>query len=560
MKSQTPIRSYALAKIGNHRGAPRVWLEGRKAAQAGFLPGQRYDIEVVGQSVVLQANPDGSRVVSSKKAGDRLNPVIDINSKELLAIFDGMASIRVVAHGDKIYLLPLASEVKAHERFARLRAKLESGAPLDIGSLSHGGGVLSHAVHSGLEEAGVPARLAFANEIREELLDHAAETNSAWSPGTAALAAPMQELAFDDWALAHLPKLDLIEMGLPCSGASKAGRAKRGLGHPEEHPQVGHLVVSALVILSKTNPAFVVLENVPEYAVSASASILRNQLRDMGYVTHEKVLTGRDWGALENRKRWCMVAATKGVPFSFDQLIAPGPPTDKLGALLDGCAPDDPRWSRMQGLKDKQVRDLEAGKGFKMQVFDAQSDKIGTITKGYSKVRSTDPKIAHPTDPDLLRQLTPAEHARVKGVPEKLIEGLPLTTAHELLGQGIVYHPFKALSKHIGATLKGWDGRPCKAPERAPDGLLEAAGQVVAELRLANPKKDVARGAIVAIHGDAIIQSAGANAQGAPIGVLHFAEDFKNPPALGQLSLIEYREGAAKALDVTPKPQLGPSR
>ncbi len=53
---------------------------------------------------------------------------------------------------------------------------------------------------------------------------------------------------------------------------------------------------------------------------------------------------------------------TKGVPFSFDQLIAPGPPTAKLGAMLDDIAPDDPRWSRMQGLKDKQVRDLEAGK------------------------------------------------------------------------------------------------------------------------------------------------------------------------------------------------------
>lgn len=36
--------------------------------------------------VVLQANKDGSRVVSGKFIGERSNPVIDINSRDLLAI------------------------------------------------------------------------------------------------------------------------------------------------------------------------------------------------------------------------------------------------------------------------------------------------------------------------------------------------------------------------------------------------------------------------------------------------------------------------------------------
>lgn len=548
------LDGYFVKKIGNHRGAPRVWIEGQQAEVAGFAPGQKYDVEVRGKTVVLAANKDGSRVVSSKKAGERQNPVIDLNSKELLAVFDGMSAVRVVAREGEIFLLPLASEIKKQERFARLREKLESGEPLAMGSLSFGGGVLSSAIHSGLHQEGVEGRLAFANEIREELLEHASRANDAWDRKTIPLAAPMQELAFDERAMAHLPKVEVMEMGLPCSGASRAGRSKRGLEHPEEHPEVGHLVVSALVILAKANPAIVVLENVPEYATSASASILRNQLRDLGYTTHEKTFNGREWGALENRTRWCMVAASEGIPFSFDQLVPPAAAPKKLGAYLDNIAPDDPRWSRMQGLKDKEVRDAAAGKGFKMQIFDADSEKIGTITKGYAKVRSTDPKIAHPTDPDLLRQLTPAEHARVKGVPERLVEGLAATTAHEILGQGIIYHPFEALGKHIAATLRNWDGRPAKLPAAAPEGLLELAGEVVAEIRLANPDKERLKGPIVAAQGGALIQEVGKNAEGLPVGVLHFEKDFQKAPQIGQLSLIEYDKGQARAKNLTRAP------
>lgn len=461
------MNGYYIKKVGDHRGAPRVWLEGSQTERAGFTAGQRYDIEVQGQMVVLQANTDGSRVVSGKRIGERNNPVIDINSKALLAIFDGMAAIRVVVKKDQIFLMPLASEVKKRERFFRLREKLENGDPIAIGSLSHGGGILSHAIHSGLEKSGVGSTLAFANEIRGELLEHAAIHNDAWSENTQILAAPMQELAFDSRGVASIPKVEIMEMGLPCSGASKAGKSKRGLEHPEAHPHVGHLVVSALVIVSKANPCFVILENVPEYSQSASADILRNQLRDMGYNTHERILNGKEWGALENRNRWCMVAVSQGIEFDFDQLQPPVIQEKKLGDVLEPIALDDPRWTPMQGLKDKELRDIAAGKGFKMQMFDAESESIGTVTKGYAKVRSTDPKIKHPTNSDLLRQLTTVEHSRIKQVPEHLVDGLCNTTAHEVLGQGIIYSPFKSVGEHVGNSLNQLMGKPVSVVRRA---------------------------------------------------------------------------------------------
>jgi DNA (cytosine-5)-methyltransferase 1 len=222
----------------------------------------------------------------------------------------------------------------------------------------------------------------------------------------------------------------------------------------EDHPEVGHLVFAALVILNKTQPAIVLLENVPTYASTASAQILRQQLRDMGYTTHEAVLEGKDFGCLENRVRWCLVAATRGVQFDFDALAPTVRIVRRLGEVLDPeIAPDDPRWSQMRGLKDKRIRDEARGNGFKMQVVTADAAQVGTLRKGYHKGGSTDPVLRHPDNPELLRRFTAAEHARIKGVPAHLVAGLSETTAHQLLGQGIVYEPFRAVGQRIGQRL-----------------------------------------------------------------------------------------------------------
>jgi DNA (cytosine-5)-methyltransferase 1 len=545
----TTIEGYYIKNIGQNRGIPRIWLEGTQTERAGFMPGHRYDVVVQGQTVVLQANMDGSRIVSSKKAGEKLNPIIDLNSRELLAIFDGMACVRIVVKKGEIVLVPLASELKKQERFKRLRNKLETGEKLTIGSLSHGGGILTHAIHAGLQKAGIETELSFANEIRPELLEHAATHNDAWSENTKIFAAPMQELAFDERGLAHVPQVDLLEFGLPCVGASSAGMAKNALTRPEAHPEAGHLFVSALIILNKTNAAVVVMENVTNYAQTASADVLRLQLRDMGYETHERILNGKQWGALENRDRWCLVAVTKGIEFDFDQLYPPELQGKKLGDVLDPVPLDSARWSEMEGLKAKQERDKAAGKGFMMQVFNENSEHIGTITKGYAKVRSTDPKIAHPTDPKLLRQLYPSEHARIKEVPEHLVEGLCETTAHEVLGQGIVYAPFVGVGQHVGNALNRFGGLKVapvatgapvvqKSVSEFSQDVLELASEVVATLKKADDMRGQYIGRIVAVGKEVFIQDAGRNE-----GIVHDMRKLASMPKLGQEVTVKYKQG-----------------
>jgi len=53
-----------------------------------------------------------------------------------------------------------------------------------------------------------------------------------------------------------------------------------------------------------------------------------------------------------------------------------------------------------------------------------------------------------------MRQLTPVEHARVKGIPESLIAGVPATVAHEILGQSVIFPAFEAVGLAVGQCLQ----------------------------------------------------------------------------------------------------------
>lgn len=452
------MKAAEVHKIGVNKGAPRVYLQGAQPMRAGFKPGSNYTVEVVREKnmVVLKVCEAGNRVVSRKELAGREVPVIDINSKQALGLFEGMESIRAIIGDNVIYLLPLATELRKKERLDRLHSKLEKGEPIAVGSLNHGGGVLDHALHTGLKQAGIDSRLAFANDIDLDVLSQAQAHNEIWDENTQYIGMPMQELAFDEYAVARLSKVDILAAGIPCAAHSVAARAKKGHALPEDDPEFGHLMVAFLSIIARVNPAAVLLENVEPYRSSASMSIIRTQMRDMGYVVHERVLDASDWNCLEARVRMCMVAVTEGMEFDFDALVAPPKVARKLGEVLDDVAEDDPCWRPYDYLKSKEIRDAAKGSSFNMQLFDAQSSSIATLRKYYHKGGSTDPLLKHPSNPDLLRQLNANEHARCKDIPEHLIAGMSKTAAHELLGQSIAHPPFVAVASLLASMFKGW--------------------------------------------------------------------------------------------------------
>mgnify|MGYP000989334703 CR=1 FL=1 len=352
------MKSYTLAeiKLGSAHGAPRVWLEGKKIESAGFTPGKRYQLALGDQRVTLTLCDDGTRVVSGKQKGDTALPVIDINSAQALGMFAGMERLRVVITHDAIHLLPLATQKKAAERLRRIESAIASGEELRVGSFCHGGGVLSNALCEGFKRAGVKSKLVFANDIDEDVLMHAAQVNPVWESSTMAIAAPLQEVVADNWLVKQLGPLHCVEGGLPCVGASVAGRAKKKLEMAEADPNAGHLVVPFLALIEQLQPAIVILENVVPYLSTASAYMLRYTLKDWGYTVHETVLEAGEFGCLENRKRMAMVAVTAGLSFDIESIEKPALQTQTLGDILEDVPHDAACWSSMNYLREKEAR------------------------------------------------------------------------------------------------------------------------------------------------------------------------------------------------------------
>lgn len=447
----------ALRKLGSNKGAPRLYLEGPLPASGGFAPGLRYTLEHKdgGRALVLRLAEDGERVVSRKAKADREQSVIDLNSHEALGVFAGMEQVRVLVGNGEIWILPLASEVKRQARIARLRDEVSAGV-VSMAGVCTGMGVLSHALHVGLQNAGLKPRLRWAVEIDPIALEQAAAVNEAWTPDTLCVALPLQEVAFsDDYVRKQLCQVTLLEAGLPCTAASVAGRSKKALAQAEDDTKAGHLVAGFLALLAQANPAVMVLENVVPYFNTASAAILRVQLADMGYAVEERTIEGAGY-AIEARVRKVLIAVTKGSGVVVQELIPPPPSGRTVGDILDAVPPDAACWSDMAYLKGKEVSDVAAGKGFRMAVVKPEDAHVGTIGTGYQKNRSTEPKMQHPDNPALLRLFTPAEHARAKGIPERLIAGIDSATrAHAFLGQSVVWPAFRALGVAIGEALQG---------------------------------------------------------------------------------------------------------
>lgn len=436
-------------KLGVNRGAPRLWLQGLHLATAGYAIGARYSVIVNRErrALVLLLAAHGERLVSRKKRGEQRYPVIDLNSMVLAELFSDALDVRVVVGTGRIEITLHPDEAARRERLQRLRAKLRSGVPLATGSISHGLGVMDHALHVGLADVNVASRLAWAIDCELAYLQASVERNPLWRENAAAAIHSRVEEVEPEL----LSSVDILVAGLPCTGASRAGKAKNRLSFAEEHETAATPFLAFLTILKACNPVVAILENVPDYQRTLSMRMLRTVLTDWGYRVHEEIVD-RELGAFEDRKRLCVVAVTEGVTFEWN-LLPSRQREACLGDILDDVPEDSPLWRECAYLDAKEARDIQAGKGFRTQVVGPDVASIGTIGRHYAKWRSTEPMVGHPTRKGWRRLLTPQEHARAKAVPESFIEGLSPTLAHQCLGQSVLHAPFVSVGRALGAHL-----------------------------------------------------------------------------------------------------------
>ena len=124
--------------------------------------------------------------------------------------------------------------------------------------------------------------------------------------------------------------IDLLAAGLPCPPFSVAGRQ---LGEQDER----NLFPEALRLINEAQPKFVLIENVRGFLDPIFAdyrTLLRGQLKRLGYATDWCLLNARDFGVSQSRPRVAIIAAKEHYwpYFHFPQPSTVAPPT--VGELL----------------------------------------------------------------------------------------------------------------------------------------------------------------------------------------------------------------------------------
>jgi DNA (cytosine-5)-methyltransferase 1 len=223
MAVKAPVHAYP--KLGDARGRRRLWLEGRKLEKFGIEKGHRYSViwDRETRTVTLDfASGDGDRKVSGRSRHGRDMPIIDIAASELEeTLGEGIARAKVTIHAGRIVVEVHPDDEAAQERLDRLVGKLNSGEPLLTGSLAHGGGILDHALHTGLKDAGIEARLAFAVEIDDRTLEAAATNNPIWDENTLQIQGGMEEVE-----VGLLPRSTFWSRGCPAPARRRPARRR----------------------------------------------------------------------------------------------------------------------------------------------------------------------------------------------------------------------------------------------------------------------------------------------------------------------------------------------
>lgn len=444
--------SYTALKA--HKNGVRLWIEGAKLSTAGFERGLLYNREVTAEGITLTLALNGEFKVSGRERHGKAIPIIDM----ALGKFDQFPAgtrIRAVFSEGTIQITIHHEDAAQARREKRFKQNMLDNT-LTESSACTGGGISTAAIHQASRAAGFKNKVAWVVDCEIKYLQSAFSQNFAITDETVCFESTLEELETQ-----FLTETDVFSFSLPCAGLSKSGTSKHGLS-PEEH-ESGTSVFGVMNIIRAANPAVIYSENVKEAKGSPMYTLIIQELRRRGYVVLEAILDNSQTGTFENRQRYWFLAYSSGLPaecFADAFNFRLGRRYETLAQVMDQSVPDE-MWSDNQYLKDKQVRDLAAGKGFATrQLLDGTATKVGTIGRHYNKRRSTEPFIVNGNGQE--RLLTVAEHSRVKSVPESLTANCGPTIGHEILGQGIDYLQAYFPAFKVMSALRKWFGLDLK--------------------------------------------------------------------------------------------------
>lgn len=438
-------------KVSENRGKPRIWIEGKKIAHS-FEPGDHYSLEqdVANKRITLRSDPKGQYKVSVRNRNNRSWPLIELRGENVSSVFEVAMSLRIVVRNGLVTIEIHGSKRKTAQRVSDFLRKLLKKEPIEIGSVFTGLGVLDRAIHQGLADCGIESYTKFVVERESKYVEACLYNQSDLFRKNSTIV----HSSIEDVEFTGEMTLDVLLGSLPCTGASIAGKTKKKLQAAEFDVDCGAAFYFWLNFVQRFKPLLIVMENVTAYMKSTSMEVIKSVLNTLGYEVKLTVLNGNDFGTIENRDRMALIAVTKELDdFDINSIVPFKERENSINELLEPIPEDDKRWKEYSYLADKEIRDKAAGKGFKRNIVDGCENSLGTIRRLYSKGGSCDQFLKHPAMNGLTRLFTPIEHARLKGIPEYLVDGVSDTIGHEMLGQSICFPVFQAVGRALGKWL-----------------------------------------------------------------------------------------------------------
>lgn len=440
------------------RGKPALWIEGRRLAQ-GFKPHERFNLIISDKNreVRFERAENGDNKVSVRSARGNSNvdlPLIEVRDERLLDVFSLGMKLRVVVTDGLVVFHVHGDNLAAVERTKRFLKRVREGQ-VRVGSVFSGGGVLDKAIHEGMKMAGIDSYLKVVVESDERYV----EALMANQPDLFRKDSIVINSLIEDVEFRKNFCLEVMIFGIPCTGSSQAGKSKLKIKAAEQHESAGACFYYALNMIKAAKPALIVLENVTNYESEMSYFVIKSVLKTWGYTVTETVLNGNEYGCLEGRERLAVVAHCNELTnaFSFDEMVLPlRQREESVNEVLEPVPHDSEMWRSYDYLKDKEVRDQLARKGFKRSLYDGTEQSVTTIRRLYHKGGSCDQFLMHPDykNNGLTRKFTKTEHALLKAIPLHIIEGVSESVAHEILGQSITYWAFISVGYGIGLFSK----------------------------------------------------------------------------------------------------------
>ncbi|MCG9579068.1 DNA cytosine methyltransferase, partial [Vibrio tubiashii] len=458
--------NYSCKHLSN--GVSRIYINNHGTlVGAGYREGDLLEVSHSRFKTVIRKN----EVNSAKSVmGTARGLLIELRDKKTRESFEGIEKVIVTISSNCIVIEAYPSERRRVERVESLKIAIRKGMGVQYGSLYSGLGLLAYNLSRGFKKKGVKTFLSFANDIDDLALSCSVEGNPIWDealPAAEATSLDIRELALKD----NLPKVNFLEIGLPCTNQSKLCPAHlRDLSHPS-----GTLFMSLITVIRKMNPAVFLIENSKPFLSSMTYKLLKKEL-DTDYAFESVVLNGHSYGDFEPRERACIIARDRSLPATNISDLSPPEMVEHraLSDILQDVPEDSPVWRTMSHVKRKEA---DPRLNFKNSLYSPTDVKIGALMATYASPKIGSPMVAHPTNSNLQRQFSYVEHCRIRRVPKRLEDVLhkvatgmhclvrsvgSKSAVHRMCGNSVAPLPWRAAGSWLATWMLGIANEHCE--------------------------------------------------------------------------------------------------